>query len=251
MAEAQTVPYYAINTHVCYKDASKAEFMRRLHPIMYHGVHPKGYWLFLAIQDVPDPNDPATWVYQMQCTWKKSTEPDTRDEDITNLEMHKQRADMFGEPFKSGFQWMPEDTKLYANKMAYWIPQSWDSRNGRVILAGDAAHPMTFQRGQGLNHGIADAASLTNLLKTVKNGQTTQQDAVNEYIEEMVTRAGEECKLSVKNTDMLHDWDRFMSSPIMARGGHANLSNKQVAENARNASVPEAGVAAANTIDTK
>ena len=72
VADASLVPYNAINLHVCYNDVDKAKHVRQGHPIMYHAIHPKGYWLFTAIQDVPDPEKPETWVYQLQCTWKKT-----------------------------------------------------------------------------------------------------------------------------------------------------------------------------------
>lgn len=38
---------------------------------------------------------------------------------------------------------MPDDTNITYDRMAYWVPVSWDSRDGRITLAGDAAHPMT------------------------------------------------------------------------------------------------------------
>lgn len=200
---------------------------------MYFANHPAGYWLFVAIQDVPDPDKPETWVFQLQTTWKKSTEPDLAEEDVASLEKHWERAKTFGEPFKSANLWLPEGTKLNVNKMAYWIPIDWDTRGGRIMIAGDAGHPMTFHRGQGLNHGIADAANITKLMAAVKAGAKNQDDAVREYMDEMVARAGEECKMSVVNTEMMHDWDRMMQSPFFKKGGHANASNKVALEETR------------------
>jgi len=113
---------------------------------MYHGIHPKGYWLFIAIQEVPDVDKPETWVFQLQVTWKKTTEPDLAEEDVSSVEKHWQRSEIMAEPFKSANRWIPEGTKILVNKMAYWVPQEWDTRGGRVIIAGDAAHPMTFRK---------------------------------------------------------------------------------------------------------
>jgi 2-polyprenyl-6-methoxyphenol hydroxylase-like FAD-dependent oxidoreductase len=45
---ASTVPYSALNLHVNYHDVEKAKFARQCHPIMSHGVHPKGYWLWIS-----------------------------------------------------------------------------------------------------------------------------------------------------------------------------------------------------------
>lgn len=139
-ADAKPVPYNAINLHVCYNDAEKARFVRQHHPIMYHAIHPAGYWLFVAVQDVPDPDKPETWVFQLQTTFKKSLEPDLAEDEVSSLEKHWKRAETWGEPFKSANLWIPEGTKINVNKLSVWTPEPWDTRRGRAIIAGDAAH---------------------------------------------------------------------------------------------------------------
>lgn len=213
---AKRVPYSAVNLHVCYNDAEKAKFVRQMHPIMTHGIHPDGYWLWISIQDVPDPEDPATWVFQLQSTWKS-----VEGEDVANLENLKRRAATYGEPFRSANLWIPEGTRIYENKLSYWEPIPWDTKNGRILLAGDAGHPMTFQRGQGLNHGIADAKSIVSKLKAAVDGRFTVEEALAAYQAEMVERAGDEVRLSLQNTEMLHDWSRMKDSPLMQKGGYA------------------------------
>jgi 2-polyprenyl-6-methoxyphenol hydroxylase-like FAD-dependent oxidoreductase len=213
---AKRVPYSAVNLHVCYNDAEKAKFVRQAHPIMTMGIHPEGYWLWISIQDVPDPDDPATWVFQLQSTWKA-----VEGENVASLENLKRRAATYGEPFRSANLWIPDGTPIYENKLSYWVPEPWDTKGGRVLLAGDAAHPMTFQRGQGLNHGIADARSLVAKMKDAVDGKITVEEATSAYQKEMVDRAGEEVRLSTENTEMLHDWERMAQSPLMQRGGYA------------------------------
>ncbi|KIW90881.1 uncharacterized protein Z519_08664 [Cladophialophora bantiana CBS 173.52] len=210
-----TVPYSAVNLHVCYNDAEKAKFVRQAHPIMAMGMHPNGYWQWISIQEVPDPNDPATWVFQLQTTWHKK-----EGEEVASLANLKAKAETMGEPFRSANLWIPEGTTVHSNNLSYWIPRPWDTRKGRILLAGDAAHPMTFQRGQGLNHGIADARSLVLKYKDALAGITTFEEAAAAYQAELVDRAGEEVRLSKENTEMLHDWERMAKSPIMQRGGH-------------------------------
>jgi len=158
-------------------------------------------------------------------------------DDPTDLAAHKKRAETFGEPFKSASLWIPEGTPLYANFLSYWQPQPWDDKGGRITLVGDAAHPMTFrasfcpfsflvlikvERGQGMNHGIADAKVLTEQFTAAKDGKQTVAEALDNYQKEMLARAGEEVAMSIVNTEMLHDWSRFLNSPLMAKGGHAN-----------------------------
>lgn len=94
-----------------------------------------------AVQDVPNPNDASTWIFQVQATWKSQP-----GEDVTSLSALKYRAaSTFAEPFKSIFLNIPDDTHVYENKMNYWVPQHWDSAKGRLALLGDAVHPMTFR----------------------------------------------------------------------------------------------------------
>ncbi|KFY77573.1 hypothetical protein V499_03086 [Pseudogymnoascus sp. VKM F-103] len=211
---ASSVPYSAVNICVKYNDAEKARFVRQLHPIMAMGIHPDGHWLWISIQSVPDPNDPATWSFQLQTTSHKGKD------DVMSLENLKKKAATFAEPFRSANLWIPEGTPIHENKISYWMPIPWDDRNGRITLAGDAAHPMTFQRGQGMNHGIADAASLVTKLKSALDGHSSVKDAVKAYNTEMIERAGDEVATSKENTEMLHDWSRMMDSPIMQKGGH-------------------------------
>jgi 2-polyprenyl-6-methoxyphenol hydroxylase-like FAD-dependent oxidoreductase len=179
-AKASSVPYSAVNLHVKYGDVEKALFVRKNHPIMTHAIHPDGYWLFiasksqfdalisvskltthLAVQDVPDPNDPATWTFQLQTTWNKK-----EGEDPSSLALLKEKAQTFGEPFKSANLWVPDDTKLSSNNLSYWKPIPWDDKNGRVTLVGDAAHPMTFRESTFLPNRTNDVTIADLLCRT-------------------------------------------------------------------------------------
>lgn len=82
-------------------------------------------------------------------------------------------------------------------------------------MIGDAAHPVTYQRGQGLSHSITDAGRLVESLKDLTK---SQRSAIETYEAEMKVRAGEEVRLSVMNTTMLHDWTKVLESPVMRVG---------------------------------
>jgi hypothetical protein len=58
----------------------------------------------------------------------------------------KKKADTFGEPFRTILKSIPSETTIWHNRLSSWPTQPWDSRNGTVTLAGDAAHPMTFRK---------------------------------------------------------------------------------------------------------
>ncbi|KAF2163171.1 hypothetical protein M409DRAFT_26614 [Zasmidium cellare ATCC 36951] len=221
---SQQVPYGGVNMHVKYNDASIARFLRKsLSPIQAIGVHPKGYWLWLSVQEVPEPDKPEDWTFQLQWTWKMG--PDTTS--LAKLDLEKLRAEAeasFADPFKTAWTKIPSSTRVSANRISTWPPQAVpaDLFQGKVALLGDAAHPMTFHRGQGMNHGIADAVKLANVLDSVHKGEKTLTEAVKEYEDEMIKRSGEEVKISKMNTEMMHDWEKFLGSPFMQRGGNKN-----------------------------
>lgn len=71
------------------------------------------------------------------------------------------------------------------------------------------------------------------MLRSVRDGEKTKEVVVDEYMNELVERAGEEVKLSIINTDMMHNWDKFLESPFFKAGGHANQTNKIALEEQR------------------
>ena len=77
-------------------------------------------------------------------TWKSERPTGLK----TQEEIHKEwyeRGKTFEEPFKAMFLDTPKDTTIWHNRLSYWPTRHWDSRNGLLTLAGDAAHPMTFR----------------------------------------------------------------------------------------------------------
>lgn len=143
------------NVAAVYHDAEKAKFIRSAHPSFSCMAHPE-LLSFIAseffphsfrhhayeylVQDVPDEHDPATWCFQVVTSWLGSLDPNL--DSAARLAQIKEKASVLAEPFRSAIQWMPGDTKITYNSIAYWAPVPWDSHSGRVTLAGDAAHPM-------------------------------------------------------------------------------------------------------------
>lgn len=74
------------------------------------------------------------------------------------------------------------------------------------------------ERGQGLNHCIADVANFVKGLKALPKPADLAK-VIEAYQSEMIERAGDEVKLSLKNTYMLHDWEMLLQSPLMQSGG--------------------------------
>jgi len=167
------------------------------------------------VQDVPDPEDPANWRFQIVTSWLGKQ--DESLDDAGRLAQVKQKASILCEPFQSAVAWMPGDTKITYDTMAYWVSIPWDNHDGRVTLAGDAAHPMTPYRGQGLNHAICDASYFVAAMQRVVDGASNLKDAVTACSEEVVRRGADEVLISKQNTLMFLHWDQLMDSPVMTR----------------------------------
>jgi 2-polyprenyl-6-methoxyphenol hydroxylase-like FAD-dependent oxidoreductase len=87
-----------------------------------------------------------------------------------------------------------------------------------MTLCGDAAHPMTPHRGQGLNNAVQDSANFVAAMCKVKDGQVELGEAVDRYDEEMLERGKTEMEVSLKQTLFIHDWETLMQSPMVKMG---------------------------------
>ncbi|KAH8591645.1 hypothetical protein B0O99DRAFT_631924, partial [Bisporella sp. PMI_857] len=194
-----------------------------------YGIHPKGLFYLMSIQDVPDPEDESTWYFQLLTSWKISLQTNTSKDETSEerLEFLKELTADHAEPRKSAMAWVPEGHHVPRDRLTFWSPVPWDTHDGRVTLAGDAAHAMTYHRGQGLNNCLHDAGSLVASLVQVSKGEKSVQDALAAYGEEVVERGATEVEMSKKQTLMLHDWDKFMDSPIMKMGNLAPTKRQQ------------------------
>ena len=55
-------------------------------------------------------------------------------------------AEKLAEPFRSAYLAIALNATFWCDRLAEWRTRPWDNRNGRVTLAGDAAHPMTYRK---------------------------------------------------------------------------------------------------------
>lgn len=91
------------------------------------------------VQDVPDAEKPETWRFQVVTSWVGERDLSWTDSD--RLAMVKSRMQDQAEPFRSANLWIPDDTPVTFDDIAYWVTVPWDNHGGRITLAGDAAHP--------------------------------------------------------------------------------------------------------------
>lgn len=197
-----------------YSDPEQARFVAAAHPV-FCLIAADEEIVFMAIQDVPDPDRPETWAIQLYMNWPG------RDESITTNEGRqkemRRRASKLAEPFRSAFLWLPEDMEIKYNDLAAWIPSPWDSHGGRVTLAGDAAHAMPPHRGQGLNQAIQDAENLVEAMKALHQNGGDQSTIIQAYSDEVVERGGKETRLSLESSRSI-TLEAFKNGPWIKHG---------------------------------
>jgi 2-polyprenyl-6-methoxyphenol hydroxylase-like FAD-dependent oxidoreductase len=130
----------------------------------------------------------------------------------------KELATHLTEPWKSSLLWIPDDTDVTCNSVSYWPTIPWDSRHGTITLAGDSAHPVPPHRGQGLNHAIADVSGFVKAVVEVRDGRKGREVALEEYNAEVVKRGSDEVETSRRNALLVHDFEKFMESPVLRQG---------------------------------
>lgn len=216
-AAAQEVLPYAFMNFPFRLPAKKALWLDNvMNPSVDVAPHPKSMYMGLFLLDKPDLERPETWVFYILVTWPIA---DKEDEENAENRLERLRAHMEGwaDPYKSVVDWLADDTVIGADQLRIWHPKPWDNRNGRATLAGDAAHSMTFHRGQGGNLAIKDAYEFVRCMVDVKEGRKTLKEAMDEYDRGVLAR-GEEVEISKRQAAAFHDYENFDSSPVFKMG---------------------------------
>jgi 2-polyprenyl-6-methoxyphenol hydroxylase-like FAD-dependent oxidoreductase len=152
MAKIARLPYAATFVQARYT-REQALFLRSFHPLYLAAPHPKGNFAFFGLQDAPDPDAPETWTFFFYISWQSSiAQQDEEKETFTMADRLKQvraLSEYYTEPWKSAMAWVPDDQPCFYLGLTVWDPSlqthSWWNQDGRVTLAGDAAHPMTYR----------------------------------------------------------------------------------------------------------
>ena len=132
-------------------------------------------------------------------------------------------ASSLAEPFRSMYLNVQGDLNYPCDRLGQWPTVAWDNREGKVTLAGDAAHPMTYHRGQGLNNALTDAANLCNAISEhVRNG-VPMKEVLAKYEAELVKRGHQAVIDNGNNSLMLHDWQKMREAQIHRSGFRPDL----------------------------
>ncbi|KAF2665532.1 putative monooxygenase [Microthyrium microscopicum] len=216
-AAAQEVLPYAFMNFAFSLPADKAKWADSvMNPNVDVATHPKNMYLGLFLLDKPDINKPETWIFYFLVTWNIETK---EDEENTPNRLERLRAHMDGwaDPYKSIVEWLADDVVIKPDQLRIWQPTPWDNKEGKVTLAGDAAHSMTFHRGQGGNLAIKDAFEFVQKITAISKGEVSQSDALEEYDKGVVLR-GEEVAISKAQAAAFHDYVNFDNSPFVKMG---------------------------------
>lgn len=146
------LPYSATFVQAKYT-REQALFLRSFHPLYIGSPHPDGKFAFFGLQDAPSVDEPENWTFFFYISWYSSLKQQDAERLIygnkERLKQVKEQAVGYVEPWKSAFEWVKDDQAVWYSDLAVWDPSlpehAWDTRNGRVTLAGDAAHPMTYR----------------------------------------------------------------------------------------------------------
>ncbi|KAK0649161.1 hypothetical protein B0T16DRAFT_456598 [Cercophora newfieldiana] len=198
-------------------DPQVALDIRKINPTYYMTLDPTGLMSWASVHDCASP-DPAEWTFCVLLTWNSAEETGLKtDQEI--LDDMRARVQHLAYPFKESVTTIPSGTRCWHARLTYLPTKPWDSRGGLVTLAGDAAHSMTFHRGQGLGNAITDVAELLKRLQEMKSLTPAElAKAVQEYEKEVWPRGHEAVMANLENTIALHNWDMMMQSAAIVSG---------------------------------
>lgn len=100
----------------------------------------------------------------------------------------------------------PDDTPLVGITIRERVPvyDAYMANTQRVVLAGDAAHPMSMFRGEGGNHAILDVGVLVNEINNVVSNSKPLKEAISDYYKEIIPRTEQAVEASSKAATIMH-----------------------------------------------
>lgn len=148
------VDYTLFNFPVSYP-AEISTRIRDIHPTFKVAYHPKHPMMYLLAMIDGKPDDPAEWKHQVLVSWSGPPYAADLPTQESRLERIRDIGKDWAHPWSTAAINVPEGTTIYADTGSNWDPRTiwksdsgkttWNGHdwNGRVTLAGDAAHTMT------------------------------------------------------------------------------------------------------------
>lgn len=204
-------------------DAAKVKEALRYHPLACVAMGTTAN-CGVATMYADDAEDVASWTLSWIKLWRKDRLPEpvaTRGAEA--LAWVKATSGDLIEPFRGTIMGTREEEGCFVDEMRTWTPVEWDTRGGRVTLAGDAAHPMLVYRGQGYQHAVLDAQRFVEALVSVREGKVGREEAIKAYTDDVVERGAKAVTQSLKEAEMSMDLESIKNS-IMAKQGHGKAA---------------------------
>lgn len=136
---------------------SQIEPLLEIDPLLFQGCHPESVtYMWFSIIDTPETNGTISrpleshiWNIQICLSWPSSAdEPEIPQGDAERVIIMRERTKGFHPKLKTIFHDIlrSDHAPVTSLKLTDWYPtsDSWLNLDGRVTLAGDAAHTMTM-----------------------------------------------------------------------------------------------------------
>ncbi|KAK4553131.1 hypothetical protein LTR86_009858 [Recurvomyces mirabilis] len=219
-AQPEDVGLTMINYSKSGYTADEARLLQTLHPVFKIAAHPDrpGNGILAAL-DISDPTDPTTWKFQNYIGWWGPPYAKDLQDPSIRMDFYRSFVSPFCEPFRTGALKLLDGELVPIYPGQQWAPtMAWDNHGGKVTLAGDAAHSMLPQRGQGLNNAIKDASEIVDAVNAVVKGGKTLAEAISGYEAEMKPRGASEVGLSFEQAVKARDQSTLEESPLFKQG---------------------------------
>ncbi|KAK2035316.1 putative monooxygenase [Colletotrichum zoysiae] len=216
---AKPVPSgFSIANCVCkYGDADKVNTIIGAHSVLALMIGSKNM-AACGVSSVDDPKDVSTWETLWSKVWRGHS-PSLQGQEA--IDYATKDLEGICEPFRSTLEWTPRDSACFLGEMKYWLPSPWETHDGRVTLAGDAAHPMLPFRGQGLQHAIIDVQKYTIGLTQLRgiDSTTHRKEVMLAYQADVIERGSKAVAQSLQEAENALDI-KTVGQMLLVKQGH-------------------------------
>lgn len=235
LAQMHTLPVRALGVTIRLTP-DQVKPLLEIDPLLFQGCHPDtGVFLWYSTVSTPASNNSLNtpqpyFEGQMMISWfRKSPSDDIPDSNTDRLQTMRSLSSNFAPTLRTLVEIIPLETQIQAFTISDWPTTRWPNHNGRITLAGDAAHAMTMYRGEGVNHGVTDASLLSEQIHHLSLGDGTQENLINEYEEEVLRRAHDAVLLSRHACLDAHDLHALKSdSPLVSKRARILVPSMEV-----------------------
>ncbi|KAE8441128.1 hypothetical protein EG329_005840 [Mollisiaceae sp. DMI_Dod_QoI] len=198
--------------------------LREIDPLLFQGCHPEtGVYLWYSTLSTPEVNGSSGvdeyYEGQLNMSWIVKSEED--EVPVGNKERVKKMKAMaagFEKRLFKAVMDIPDDEEVLEIKLQDWLTREWPSNNGLVTLVGDAAHPMTMYRGEAANHGMTDAALLSEQIVSIMDNKVSRKEAIETYEKQLRERTHDAVLLSRQACLDAHNLKALNSnSPLVSK----------------------------------